>query len=70
MTVCTNVWSQSHCKGGITLCSRPKEAALVVIIFHVLIGVSKGDPENGWTKAIGKWWSCRLPPCLRLRRLL
>ena len=51
MTVCSDIWSRIHCKSVITLCYRPKDAALVVTIFHVLMGVRKGDPNNRWTKA-------------------
>ena len=51
MTVCSDIWSRIHCKSVITLCYRPKDAALAVTIFHVLMGVRKGDPNNRWTKA-------------------
>ena len=51
MPVCADVWARSHRKSGITLHSRPKDAALAVIIFHAFIGFRKGDPNNGWIKA-------------------
>ena len=51
--VCVDVCAWSHCKSGITMCSRPKDFVLAVIIFHALIGVRKGDPKNVWTKARG-----------------
>ena len=51
--VCADVWARSHCRSGITMCYRPKDATLAVIIPHTLIGFRKGEPNNGWTKAIG-----------------
>ena len=51
--VCADVWARSHCRSGITMCYRPKETTIAVIIPHTLIGFRKGGPNNGWTKAIG-----------------
>ena len=68
--VCADVWARSHCKSGITLCSRRKDASLVVIMSHVLIGVRKGDPTTGVPSPSGQWWSCRPPPCQTPRRFL
>ena len=53
MPVCAEVWDQSHCKSGITMCSSTKDAALAVIIFHALMEVKKGDPNNRRNKDRG-----------------
>ena len=40
-------WARSQCKSGVTLCYRPKDAALAMIRFHAFTGVRKGDLSNG-----------------------
>ena len=44
--VFVDVWYQSQCKSGVTLCSIPKDVALAETRLHALIGVKKGDPNN------------------------
>ena len=51
--VCVDVWAWSQCKSGVTLRFRPKDTTLATIKFHVFIGVRRGDPNNGYTKARG-----------------
>ena len=46
--VCVDVWARSQCKSGVTLCYRPKDAALAMIRFHAFTGVRKGDLSNGF----------------------
>ena len=51
--VCADVWDRSQHKSGVTLCSRPKDTALMAIKFHAFNGVSKGDLCNGCTIVSG-----------------
>ena len=48
-SVCADIWDRSQCNSGVTLCSRPKDAALTANRFHVFTGVRKGDLSNGCT---------------------
>ena len=52
-SVFVDIWARSQCKSGITMCSSTKYIALAVTRFQALIGVKKGDPNNGWTRASG-----------------
>ena len=45
-SACVDVWFQSQCRSGVTLRTIPKDIALAVIRFRVLIGVKKGDLNN------------------------
>ena len=48
-----DVWNRSQRKIGVTLFSRPKDVALTATKFQALIGVKKGDPNNGFIRDSG-----------------
>ena len=51
--VFVEVWDQIQCKSGVNLHYRSNETSLAKMRFQVLIGLMKGEPNNGCTSARG-----------------